>query len=626
MHKIALVNMPFAGLGSPSIALTQLKSVLDSRYCGEVSVEVLYLNQDFAHYMGVEFYRHITGSMTHHTSGLGDWFFRQAAFPDQPDNSEDYFQRFYSIRNEVTDKFKQAIRAKRRGLPALLDELIEKYGLDRADLIGFTSMFSQTVASAALARRLKQRNADIVTVIGGANCEAPMGAEIARNIKQIDFVFSGPALRSFPEFVGYRLQDQIDRCHGIKGVLSKRNAGLLQSGCNGNSVGEELDINTEIGLDYEPFLDTLEKNFPNGKVDPVLFFETSRGCWWGEKAHCTFCGLNGSSMGYRAMAPEKALDQFRSLFKYSSRCSRYESVDNILPRNYLKEVLPALTTPPNVELFYEVKADLVESDFKVLSDARVKSIQPGIEALATSTLKLMRKGTSVFQNLMLLKNCAHYGIRPAWNLLLGFPGEDEGVYKKYLFDLPLLVHLPPPSGAFPVRFDRYSPYYIEAEKYGLDLKPFDFYELTYPFSKESLANMAYYFSDQNFAASYFTTMMKYLPAIKQEANQWQSRWRPNSRAALPQLFFTEDGESTVVYDSRSGDAVEHQVGLIGKRILEHLSRPARLSDLPASLLDIPDFDPAQEIAALQRRGLIFQEGDRFLSLVFAKESSVSLTA
>ena len=26
-----------------------------------------------------------------------------------------------------------------------------------------------------------------------------------------------------------------------------------------------------------------------------ILFESARGCWWGEKQHCTFCGLNGSS-------------------------------------------------------------------------------------------------------------------------------------------------------------------------------------------------------------------------------------------------------------------------------------------------------------------------------------------
>src|SRR5215210_7735928 len=146
MYKIALINMPFGASNTPSIALVQLKSALHQHLKEQVSVEIIYVNQDFTHYMGVKIYKHLTTSMTHHSSGLGDWFFRQAAFPELPDNSEEYFQRYYSFRNEVTEKFKLVIKGKRRGVDKFFDDLITKYNLDQTDIVGFTSMFSQTVA------------------------------------------------------------------------------------------------------------------------------------------------------------------------------------------------------------------------------------------------------------------------------------------------------------------------------------------------------------------------------------------------------------------------------------------------------------------------------------------------
>ena len=48
--------------------------------------------------------------------------------------------------------------------------------------------------------------------------------------------------------------------------------------------------------------------------------------------------------------------------------------------------------------------------------------------LSTHVLKLMRKGTSMLQNLRLLKWCRYYGIEVAWNLIWGFPGETEEDY------------------------------------------------------------------------------------------------------------------------------------------------------------------------------------------------------
>lgn len=618
MYKISLINMPFAGLQMPSLALTQLKSVIDAEFKDRVSVEILYLNHDFARYLEIELSQTLAFSSEAHNAGVGDWFFRQAAFPELPDNTETYFRRFFPIRTPQIEGMKRVVLQKRLGLDAFLDELIAKYKLDEADIVGFTSMFSQNVASFALARKLKERNPKIMMVIGGANCEAPMGQEIAKHVKTMDFVFSGPGLKSFPQFVQHCLDQEVEKCHGIRGVLSRRNCGLNML-TPVAVVGEELDIEVPIKLDYEEFLETHRKHFAHTEIKPVLLFETSRGCWWGEKAHCTFCGLNGQTMNYRAMSPENALEQFDRLFSYSQDVDRFESVDNIMPKIYMQEVFLKLKPPPNVSLFYEVKADLSEDDVRILSGAHVRSVQPGVEALNTSTLKLMKKGTSAFQNLVLLKNCIAYDVHPSWNLLIGFPGEQEEVYKKYLADIPLLTHFPPPSGVYPVRFDRYSPYFVKALEYGLDLHPVDYYELIYPFSKESLANMAYYFTDRNFGADYIKWATKWIGELQEKITQWQAIWVQNE-GTQPKLFFMQNGRSTVVHDSRSGKALEYDIGEVGRQVLDYLTeKPKDLADLATKLGHLEGFDPATEVAALQAKGLIFHEGGRYLNLVLAKE-------
>ena len=499
MFKIALINMPFGDLRIPSIGLTQLKAVLDEEYQGRIAVDIHYCSHDFARYLGLDLYNSISGSMDHHNAGMGDWLFRQIAFPQTEENSEEYFERYYPFQNKEADALKNSIREKRAGLEDFMDELIDQNTFEEADIVGLTSMFMQNVASFAMARKLKDRNRFLVTVMGGANCESPMGQEIVLNVEQIEYAFSGPGLKSFPAFVRASLAGEMEKRDQINGVFSRRNCASLSKIAPVNphqpaapslvplmhlnaatvatvieasgvattidTFGEELDIDTEVKLDYDLFLDTLESKFPNKQVEPILLFETSRGCWWGEKAHCTFCGLNGTTMNYRAMSPAPALKLFNSLFRYSDRCTVYNCVDNILAKNYLTDVFPFLETPSNIHMFYEVKADLSEKDMEVLSKARVKSVQPGVESLATSTLKLMKKGTSSFQNVSLLKNCLIYDIWPEWNLLVGFPGEGAEVYEKYLQDLPLLRHLPPPSGVLPVRYDRYSPYYVKAKEY-----------------------------------------------------------------------------------------------------------------------------------------------------------------
>jgi ribosomal peptide maturation radical SAM protein 1 len=614
MHKLLLVNMPFSDLALPSIALTQLKSIVEKKFRDRMSAEVIYLNHDFAKYLGLQFYNYLTESLDSLNTGLGDWFFRQDAFPELPNNTEEYFRRYFPARTPESEKLKDWVIQRRAGLDSFVDQMIKTYGLDSADIVGFTSMFMQNAACFAMARKLKALNPSLLTVIGGANCEFPMGGIIAERVDCIDFVFSGPALKSFPEFLERYLNGSGLSSHNpIRGVFTK---GCVPKERGPQTIGDELSIDDVVELDYEVFLRTLDYNFPNGEIKPVLPFETSRGCWWGERAHCTFCGLNGVSMGYRAMSPDRAIEQFNKFFRYSGRVSKLSAVDNILPKSYLKDVLPYLETPPDMEIFYEVKADLSEEDISTLSLARVNRIQPGIESLATSTLKLMKKGTTVFQNLALLKRCALYGIQPVWNLLVGFPGETEAVYKRYMETLPLVFHLPPPSGVYPVRFDRFSPYHDRAQDYGLDLHPLDFYSLIYPFNAADFNDFAYYFVDRNIQAEYFITVAQWLGKLRSQVARWQEIWnRPKN--APPRLYFRAG--STTVCDSRSGSVMEREVGETGKMILEHLSRPTRVEDLAKTFAASYGVDISADITLLREYGLVFEEGDRVFSLLLEAE-------
>jgi len=615
MLNVAFANMPFATLESPSLGLTQLKSVLDThRTTSDCTSRIHYLNHYFARYMGMHLYLFMSKAGEANLAGIGDWFFRQAAFPDALDNSEIYYRRYFPVFNEQVKKIKAEIEEKRQGLDAYFDELITTHHFDEVDVFGLASMFSQNVGCFALARKLKQHNPNMLIVMGGANCESPMGEQIIKQVPQIDYVFSGPALKSFPAFIEAVLAGERERCEQIRGVLSRDNVAHPPS-----IIGDEMDINTDLVLDYKPFLDQVHSSFPNQEVKPILIFETSRGCWWGEKAHCTFCGLNGLTMNFRSMRPDKAIAMFHSLFEHSGRAPHLMCTDNIMPTSYPVEVFPYLNPPANTSIFYEVKADLTAEEMAALSKARVKIIQPGIESLATSTLKLMKKGTTVFQNLAFLKNCLLYDLYPSWNLLVGFPGEDEEVYRKYADDIPLLLHLPPPVAVGKVMFDRYSPYFNEPGKYGLDLKPSDYYTLIYPFRKEEVENLAYHFVDGNAGAKYIHGMTKWIGKLRELLSHWHSRWQTKDPFGHPQLHLKESDLSIVVHDSRAGEVIEHEISKAGKLILESLIRPKRLSQLAEELKEITRVSVATEVATLQKNGLLFQEGDRFLSLVMPRE-------
>ena len=609
MLKVALVNMPFAGYHMPSIGLTQVKAVTDRELGDKVQTQLVYASLDFGNYVGLDFYDLVAAGHDQLSGYFPEWFFRHAAFPDAHDNVEEYFARFFP--GQEHEQFRRIALEKRRGIQTVFNQIIDRYKLDEMDVVGFTSMFFENNSSFAMARLIKERNPNVVTVLGGATSESPSGEEFAKNVPAMDFVFSGPGLKSFPRFVANLLNGQSDLNHQINGVFSKVNQGQ-----GIGPMGEELDINNFIPLDYDSYFAALEEKFPAYEIRTILPFETSRGCWWGEHAHCTFCGLNKSTMSYRAMRPDLAVDLIRSLFKYQGKAAVLICVDNILQRQYVKEVFPYLDTPENMLIFYQLKANLQERELEAMARARVKAITPGFESLATPTLKLMDKGVTAFQNLQVMKYCALHDVFPGWNLLIGSPGEPESTYEKYYGELHSLVHLPAPQALLSIHFNRYSPYHTKAKEYGLDLAPADFYELIFPFPQSSIDEIAYEFKDENIGAEYLVALSRWIDRVTEKIEYWRRRQNQDDGLLAPRLYFLEREGEIFVYDSRDGYAKEYPIRPALHRLLLHLNEPRRIGVLASELKDVEGLDLAEDVAFLKDNWLVFQEGERIMSLVF----------
>ena len=579
--------MPFASLAIPSIALAQVKAAVEARLPGETDIETLYLNHEFAGFLGdLGAYQHVLSNHGFMT-GLGDWFFRKAAFPAAPDNTSDYHDRYYARTTPEAAKAWQLLVEKRDRVDEFLDGVIASHHLAEADIVGFTALFAQTVASFALARRLKAVNPSLVIVMGGAACTGEMGLEFSRQIEAVDHFFQGPALVSFPEFV-------------------KRHRDGDRSGAR-VIAGGELDIDTNLMLDYDAFLDSVERHFRGGEVQPILLFETSRGCWWGERQRCTFCGLNGTSLCFKAMTPGNAVKQIQSLFRYAPRCSFIESVDTVLPLDYMGKVMPLLAPPPGLKIQYEVRATLGVAELEVLCKAGVTVLQPGIESLSSATLKLMRKGTTAFQNLRFLKACAQFPLTVGWNLLIFSPGETEETYERYLRLIPRLTHLHPPQAASLIGYVRYSEYFEHPGTYGLELRPEDHYRLTFPFGAEAVGRVAIKFYD---AHAEVPRMESWLRRLNAAVDQWRVRWLNGDRRQEARLCLAEEG--TVLYDSRDGSPTLYRLDETTRALLAYLESPRKEEDIQSAF---SGEEGAKALKVLRERGVVFEEEGRVLSLV-----------
>ncbi len=631
MKKIILVNMPFAPIQMPSLGLTQIKYILNRQCKDRFRTDILYLNHDFARYLKNDMIYLYVLSVDGLISGLGDWFFRGLAFPDLPDNKEVYLKRYFPQPDMNTRMLLFHLMEKHKGLDCFFERLIDEYSLAEAEIVGFSSLFFQHTASIAMARKLKKRRPDITIVMGGPACEGCMGNEIVKNVDCIDFVFSGHALISFPRFVRYYDEGRWDLCHQINGVFSKKNQLRSQIGTPGpaansespgplllvEEVAEELDIDTPIELEYDDFLGSFKTQCSYSQLKPLILFDTSRGCWWGERCQCTFCGLNSTNLQYRVMSPGNFIKRIQSLYRYAPGVEMLKCIDNVIPRFFITDVLPHLQIPEKVSLFFEIKANLKDTEVKALADHHINYIQAGLESLATSTLKLMRKGTTAFQNIMLLRNARKYHVRVGWNLLVGFPGEEEEVYKKYLEDIPLFMHLEPPIVLSPVRFDRYSYYFNHPEQYGLDLRPYDFYELVYPFETGSLQKMAYYFIDYQGNADYVVKLSRWYDRISQQWKSWTRRWQSKTK---PELCIRENQDGVEVYDTRWEQPRRHRLTEPEISILRALDTPNTIAGIAHELPLYPEAQVEKIMESLTGKKLLFREQDRYLNLVLPEKT------
>src|SRR6185295_2295091 len=278
---------------------------------------------------------------------------------------------------------------------------------------------------------------------------------------------------------------------------------------------------------------------------PRFLFEMSRGCWWGEKSHCTFCGLNGLGMAFRRKSPERVLAELDWLVgRYGDRTKAASATDNILPPEYFQTLFPRLAERDlGLQLFVETKTNLTEEQVGLLRRAGVRIIQPGIESLSTAAVKAMKKGTTLLENVQLLKWSRQYGLEVSWNYLTEFPGETEEQLADGADLIGRLRHLPPPSGLESIHFDRFSPYTEEPDRFGIrDLAPCPAYRFVYPDVPDSrIRRLAYYFSGT-------VGQSAGTDEARDEVRQAIEEWRENRKRYA--LFAVPVDDKTLVCDFR----------------------------------------------------------------------------
>ncbi|MBO4267412.1 MAG: RiPP maturation radical SAM C-methyltransferase [Lachnospiraceae bacterium] len=465
---VVLVQMPYTWL-NPSLALGLLKSDLT----GEgLSNEVIYASHKYVKAIGEELYEEADNMLEPYLSA---WELLFAAFTDfTPQQRAEDVLRSISLKvdrmkardgriyksevyhEKVMELWNELVPRTERFLDDTADEILMR----RPKIVGSSVMTQQRNASFALFKRLKERDPGVVTIMGGSCCTGGVAAAYAQRIPSLDYVFTGEGDGALGKGCRLIIDGKTERLKTEHPWFHVAGAPVV------NRCLE--DLNDSPIPDFSEYFEQVSRDeFANEKR--WLVMESSRGCWWGQKGRCRFCGLHLSdeSIHYRPKTDERIWSEAKELAaRYGVNYILF--ADCILDHGFIKR-LPEEAPDDRRHLRFvgECKSNMTDRDMRVLKHNGFIYLQPGIESLSDDMLKHMNKGAKVIDQLACLKYAKKYGVRLFWNLMYALPGEKASWYDDMIELMRHIHHFQPSTGFTCMMLVRNSVFYEDHDTYGV---------------------------------------------------------------------------------------------------------------------------------------------------------------
>jgi ribosomal peptide maturation radical SAM protein 1 len=612
--RAVLINPPWGAVTFPSIHVGLLKRCLESK---GLACDAVYANLWLLEEIDPTLYL----SICEQYAFLGEWLFSHALFGElQPGGAAAFFEAFRKIHPNPEESLGQDCEARmddlrRRVIPAYLDRCLERVDWGRYAVVGLTCTFEQIIPALALARRIKGRYPDVKIVLGGSQMDDPMGKGFHEAFDWVDYVVMGEGEEVFPALV-----ERIYAGRSAEGL-----PGVVFRGADGRTAAhlpqrQVRDLDQFPIPDYSDYFSTLNEvlgprrsSFPR----PVLLLETSKGCWWGEMAHCVFCSLNDSTIAYRAKSPERIL---REILEQSRAWKSFEfrAVDSIFDKRFFDELLPRLEGH-DFEFYFECKSNMKREQLERMAAAGITEFLAGVDSLSTPILRLMRKGVSMLQNVELLKWSRYGGMSVDYSLLYRCPGETPEMYAEMEALFPRISHLEPPRDLRKLALLRFSPFHESPEEFGIsNVRPRAIYEHLFPKDVVPLERTAFTF-DADWQAD--AGALLYLDSFRRAYEDWKGRFAGGAR-----LEWRKGSGFIKILDSRYGNGRQESVRYDGwsAELYEFCDQAARSrSDILRRFAAESESAVLGVLAEMTERGFLLREGEQYLGLALPSVKSGS---
>jgi ribosomal peptide maturation radical SAM protein 1 len=418
--RIALISTPWPLYSRPSIQLGAVKAYLHSRH-PDIEVHADHAFLKIAASLGYPLYHEIS-----ERTWLAEAVYAALLYPQRFDVIEKFFNRLAKPGSLIKKSGFKKITSE---IKKTTDALIADCRWKNYQLAGFSVSLCQLTSALYFIKRIKQKFPQLIIAIGGSTFSGSTTPEFFDLFAEVDLVVNGEGELPFTQLIGYlKASTNLSEIPPIAGIVTAETVKINRAPKRFQQMKNLKDLPPP---DYDDYFELLKSSTPRNMFFATLPVETSRGCWWqktsasGKSSGCAFCNLNLQWEGYRTKDPVQVVDEIDYLTaKYQSLAVAL--MDNVLPRKNSKKIFEQLSLlKKDLRLFSEIRATTSEPELKKMAQAGVQEVQIGIEALSTSLLRKLHKGTTAIQNLEIMRDCEALGITNISNLIMQFPGSDE---------------------------------------------------------------------------------------------------------------------------------------------------------------------------------------------------------
>jgi len=585
--RVALISMPWPIVNRPSLQLATLKGYVEEKSTYKVDCFHPYLH--FAKAIGIDTYTRIARS-----GWAGEALFAPLLFPEMKSRAHQLFRQSLSKNDPAIADFEKLVDQVEQGI----SEWLMTMQIDRYRLLGLSVCFFQLLPSLYLAAKIKEKYPRALIVFGGSSCAGLVGASLFQRFQQIDYLIGGEGEESL-----------LHLCHSLSGMKKSLPTEILsrEAPIKTDAPPSGVILNDLPYPNFAPYFLEIRHVFPDQIFIPVLPIEFSRGCWWNR---CSFCNLNLQWPDYRVKSGDRMVAEASHLAN-THACLQFAFTDNALPPQEADRFFASIAaTGMDFDFFAETRGISAQPKLELYSQGGLRTIQVGIEALSSTLLIRMTKGTTAMDNIAAMKLSSSCSVHLEGNLITEFPGTTAEEIAETLTNLDFVLPFAPLQAA--TFFLGYgSPIYARPKDFSIGaILPHSKNQKLFP--KKILSGMTMLCNSYRGDG---VEQRKLWQPVRKKILAWHNFHQERKNKATHPLHYRDGNTFLIISQEQvSGSTLLHRLRGLSREIYLFCATPRGVPEILAAFPTIAA--PALEkfISEMSCKRLMFHESGRILSL------------